>query len=339
MSNVVRIGLLGAARIAPAALIYPARRIPEVSVVALAARDPARARAFAKKHGIARVHETYDALIDDAEMDAVYNPLPNSLHAVWSIRALKAGKHVLCEKPVASNAEEAVQMASVAEETGLVLAEAFHYRYHPLAARIKEIVDSGELGTVRHYEAHFCIPLVLPGNIRYRYDLAGGATMDLGCYTINLIRYLAGAEPEVVCARARRSSPQVDRCMSAELRFSDGRTGRIFCSLFSSVLLRASASVRGDGGELRVWNPFMTHLSHRITVRGPRGARVEKIPGETTYTYQLRAFVKAVRGEAPMPTGPADAIANMRVIDAVYEKAGLTRRGKSVAGHHSRKFG
>jgi predicted dehydrogenase len=323
----VRLGLLGAARIAPAALIRPARAVPEAWVVAVAARDPGRARAFAQRHGLPRVHETYENLIRDPELDAVYIPLPNSLHAEWAIRALQAGKHVLCEKPMAANAEQAQQMADVAAQTKRVLVEAFHYRYHPLATRLKAIVASGELGTIRHLEAHFCLPLILPGNIRYRYELAGGATMDLGCYAINLLRYLAGAEPKVVDAQARLSSPQVDRFMRAELQFPDGRTGRFVCSLFSRILLRARAVVQGTEGELRVTGPFHPHLYHRLTVRRGHAVRCERVPGEATFTYQLRAFVEAVRGRGEMATNAEDAIANMRVIDAVYEQAGLQRRG------------
>jgi predicted dehydrogenase len=323
----LRIGVLGAARIAPMALIRPARAVPEAWVVAVAARDPARARAFAQRQGIPRVHETYDALIQDPELDAVYIPLPNSLHAEWSIRALRAGKHVLCEKPMASNAEEARQMAAAAAESGRVLTEAFHYRYHPLAVRMKEIVDGGELGTIRHLEAHFCVPLLLPRNIRYRFDLAGGATMDVGCYAVNVLRYLAGAEPEVMMAQARLASAQVDRFMSAEFRFPDGRTGRVVCSLFSLILFRSRVLVRGDQGLLSVRGPFHPQLFHRLDVRVGQTIRPERFPGETTFTHQLRAFVKAVRGQATMATDAVDAIANMRVIDAIYDKAGLKRRG------------
>src|SRR5438093_3743489 len=141
----LRIGVLGAARITPMALLRPARQVPEATVVAVAARDPQRAYTFAAKHGIARVHPTYDALLADAEIDAIYNPLPNSLHCEWTIRALQAGKHVLCEKPIASNMAEAERMALVAERSGLVLAEAFHYSYHPLALRVRELLRSGAL--------------------------------------------------------------------------------------------------------------------------------------------------------------------------------------------------
>ncbi len=326
-STPLRIGILGAARIAPMALVRPSLQVPEAVVTAVAARDPGRAQAFAAKHGLARALPGYDALIADPEIDAVYNPLPNSLHCEWTIRALEAGKHVLCEKPMASNTAEAERMAEAARKTGRVLMEAFHYRYHPLAARVREIIDSGELGAIRHVEGHMCIPLPFPNDIRYRYDLAGGATMDTGCYAINMVRFLAGAEPEVVRAEARLSSAQVDRYMEADFRFADGRTGRMTCALFSAALLRVSASVRGDAGQLNVFNPVAPHLFHRLRWRTASGTRTERVQGDATYTHQLRAFVAAVRQGTPVPTDPADAIANMRVIDAVYRAAGLTPRG------------
>jgi predicted dehydrogenase len=323
----VRIGILGAAHIAPIALVRPARSVPEVTVVAVAARDPERARAYAHAHAIPRVHLTYDAVLADPEIDAVYIPLPTSLHCEWSLRALQAGKHVLCEKPFASNAREAERMAAAARASGRVLMEAFHWRYHPLAARMREIVASGELGTVRHIEAHLCLPLLRPGDLPYRLDLSGGATIDVGCYPINMLRFLAGAEPQVVRAAAKLSSPGVDRYMAAQFRFPDGCTGRITCALFSAVVLRASVRVRGDRGELRVLNPALPHVYHRLTVRTDRGWRSERLRGDTTYTHQLRAFAAAVCGGAPVPTGPDDAIANMQVIDAVYERAGMRPRG------------
>ena len=323
----LRMGVLGAARIAPMALVRPARKLPEVEVVAVAARDPGRARKFASKHGIPRVHANYDALLADPDVDAVYNPLPNGLHCDWTIRALEAGKHVLCEKPFASNAEEAQRMAQAAQKTGRELVEAFHWRYHPLAGRMKEIVDGGVLGAVRHIEAQLCFLMPLPGDIRYRYDLGGGATMDVGCYTISILRFLAGAEPEVVRAEAALSSPQVDRAMKADFRFADGRTGRIRCSLFSSALFSVRATVQGEDGELSVFNPLVPHLFHRLTLRTAAGKKTEKVAGDSTYVCQLRAFAAHVGGGERMPTDAAHGVANMQVIDAVYDAAGLDRRG------------
>jgi predicted dehydrogenase len=323
----LRIGILGAARIAPMALVRPARGLAGVEVAAVAARDPARARRFAARHGVPRVHASYAALVDDPELDAVYNPLPNALHAAWTIRALEAGKHVLCEKPLASNAEEAERMAAAARACGRRLVEAFHWRYHPLAERLREIVAGGELGAVRHLETELVIPLLLPRDIRWRLDLAGGATMDVGCYTVHMLRTLAGAEPEVVSAQARELRPGVDRWMRAEMRFADGRTGRITCALLSARVLRTRARVVGEAGALEVTNPLAPHLFHRLRVRGTRGVRRERVDGRSTYRHQLEAFAAAVRDGTPLPTDPDDAVANMRVIDAVYDAAGLPRRG------------
>ena len=190
----VRIGILGAARIAPGAVIKPAAKSREAEVVAVAAHDRGRAEAFASKHQIPRVCDSYDALVTDPEIDAIYNPLPNGLHAEWTIAALEAGKHVLCEKPFTANTPEAEAVAAVATRTGLVVMEAFHYRYHPLAHRMREVVASGELGTIRRVETALCFPLPKFSDIRYQYDLAGGATMDVGTYTVHMARLLGGEE-------------------------------------------------------------------------------------------------------------------------------------------------
>ncbi|MGH7896533.1 MAG: Gfo/Idh/MocA family protein, partial [Candidatus Binatia bacterium] len=192
----------------------------------------------------------------------------------------------------------------------------------------RQVIAGGELGEIRHVEAKFCIPFLLPGDIRFNLALAGGATMDVGSYSVSIVRFLAGDEPEVVSAEARLSSPGVDRWMTAELRFPGGRTGRVTHALLSSTLLAARAEVRGDRGTMRVLNPIAPHFLNRVTVATASGRRRETVKGEPTYVGQLRAFVRAVRGEAPMPTDGAHGVANMRVIDAIYEKAGLKPRGK-----------
>lgn len=322
----LRFGILGAARIAPPALVGPARKVEGAHVFAVAARERARGERFAGKQGITRVHDNYESLIEDPDIDAIYNPLPNSLHCEWTIRALEAGKHVLCEKPLASNAEEARQMSAAAEKSGKVLAEAFHWRYHPLADRVAEVLASGRIGQVEHIEAVMCIPLPLFSDIRYRYDLAGGATMDLGCYTINMIRRFAGAEPEVVSARAKLQKPDVDRFMEADFRFKDGRTAFMKVSLFSARLLDVHLRIRGSEGEVFVLNPTAAHLYHQLRIRDRHGTSRERVPGEATYVGQLRAFVEEVRGGAPMPSDHRDAILNMATIDATYTAAGLPLR-------------
>ena len=174
----LRIGILGAARIAPAALVKPASASSEVDVVAVAARSLERAQAFAAKHDIPRAHSSYEALLADPDVDAVYNPLPNGLHGRWTRAALEAGKHVLCEKPFTANAAEAREIALLAADSDRVVMEAFHYRYHPLALRAEEIIASGELGALQRVETALSFPLPKFSDIRYDYDLAGGATMD-----------------------------------------------------------------------------------------------------------------------------------------------------------------
>ncbi len=323
----LRIGTLGAARITPGALIKPARQIPGVTVAAVAARDPGRARRFADKHRIRRVHDSYQDLLDDPAIDAVYNPLPNSLHAEWTLRAIGAGKHVLCEKPFAANAAEAAKVAAAARASGLVVMEAFHYRYHPLARRTQDVVLGGEIGPVRYLEASLCFPLPRFSDIRYSYDLAGGATMDAGCYAINWLRMLGPGEPEVVSAQARLHGPDVDRAMSASFRFAGGVLGRMTASLWSGQVLRLDAKAVGDQGVLRVFNYVSPQHFNRLTVAADGYTRRERVRGEPSYTYQLRAFAAAVRHGDPVLTTPEDAVANMTVIDAVYQAAGLPRRG------------
>ncbi len=330
----LRIGTLGAARITPNALLKPAAQNPDVDVVAVAARDPAQARAFAAQYGIPQVYDTYAALLADPTLDAIYNPLPNSLHGEWGIRALRAGKHLLCEKPLAANATEAATMATVAAEEGLVLMEAFHTLYHPLAARLKAIVESGELGTIRHVEAHFRTILRNRHDIRLDYALGGGATMDLGCYTIRLLRFLLDREPVVLRAKATCTTPQIDRKMEVALSFSHPSappiSGRMSCAFWSRQLIRITMRIIGDQGELFVINPMLPHLFHLVQVKSVTGRRIERCPGASSYSYQLRAFVRAIRDKTP-PKAPwisdaEDSIANMRVIDAIYEAAGLSKR-------------
>jgi predicted dehydrogenase len=322
----VRIGILGAARIAPQALIIPARENNSVVVTAVAARDVSRARAFAARYGIARVHDSYEALIADPDVDAVYNPLPNGLHGKLTRAALAGGKHVLCEKPFTANAAEAREIAELAARSDRVVMEAFHYRYHPLNLRAEQIVAAGGLGKLQRVEATMCFPLPKFSDIRYSYSLAGGATMDAGCYAVHMARLFGGSTPEVVSAQVKLRDPQVDRAMTAELRFSGGHTGRVHCSMWSSSLLHMSAKVVGDRGELRVLNPVLPHLFHRLAVRTDGGNQVERFPRRASYAYQLDAFAAAVLRGEPVKTGPEDAIENMTVIDAIYRAAGLPLR-------------
>ncbi|KAJ8509402.1 hypothetical protein ONZ45_g8427 [Pleurotus djamor] len=369
-SQPIRFGILGAAAIAPDALIKPVKSHPEAVVVAIAARDKGRAEAYAKKYGIAKAYggaEGYQALLHDPEVDAVYNPLPNGLHFEWTMKALAAGKHVLLEKPSANTAEEARIMYDYAEAQGLVLLEAFHYRFHPAAQRVKAIIDSGELGGIKSLEASLAVPKLFfkENDIRYNYGLGGGALMDMGCYTINCIRYLSGANPTSVIAASaipfapvdpalKESSKNVDRRTTATFAIpsssgSSDITASIFCDLrlpntlgFIPQIPKVSAKVVCEGGEIELFNFAMPTLYHSITVTKKDGSkRVEKVytftggngKGEawwTTYRFQLEAFVDRLKGRTPQTwLENEDAVSNMEWIEKVYAETRLGSRPKS----------
>ena len=327
----LRIGTLGAARITPMALIRPARDVPEAEVVAVAARDRRRAERFASKQGIRRVHDTYEALVNDPEIDAIYNPLPNAWHAPWTLKALEAGKHVLCEKPFTSNAVEAREVADAARRTGLVVMEAFHWRYHPLAERLVELARSSEVGQIRHVDATFCIPLPMRNDIRWQLDLAGGSTMDVGAYTASIVRHVTGEEPEVTSARAKARRPGIDRWLTADLSLPSGATARVTNAMWSGRVLACAVRVVGSEGEIKVLNPVGPHVFHRFSVTTDGATRRERFPRTPTYNYQLQAFCGAVREGASIPTDADDAVKNMELLDAIYDVSGLGIRPSVVA--------
>ncbi|MEE6176639.1 Gfo/Idh/MocA family protein [Mycobacterium sp. 050134] len=323
----VRIGILGASRFAPMILVKPARTSEEVVVAAVADRDVSQARAFAAKHGIAKAHESYDSLLADSDLDAVYIVLPNSLHGRWTRAALAAGKHVLCEKPFMANAAEAREIAELAAASGRVVMEAIQYRYHPLTSRTQQIVASGELGKLERVDVALCVLLPRRSNPNvYDYSLAGGALMDAGVYAVDMVRTFGGSTPEVLSAQAKLGRPDIDRAMTAELRFESWLTGGIRCALWSSNLFRASAKLVGDRGELRVLSPAAPHLFHRLSVRSADSQRVERFPARSSFAYQLDAFSAAVLRGEPVKTTPQNAVENMGVIDAIYRAAGLPLR-------------
>jgi predicted dehydrogenase len=323
----VRIGILGAAKIAPVAMVKPAAKESEAEVTAVAARDLERARRFAARHKVPTSYGSYAQLLADQSIDAVYIAVPNGLHGRWMKAALEAGKHVLCEKPFTANAEEAASVAEAARRSRRVVMEAFHYRYHALIGRMLEILNSGELGSITNLEAWLCFPLVRANNVRWDYQLAGGALMDAGCYTIHLLRTLAGAEPEVSSATAKTRRAAVDRLLQAELAFPGGCTGLITASMLSRQVLGAGVRVRGTRGVMEVLNPYVPQRGHRLVVRSNIRRAVEHVPREpSTYASQLRAFTGAILRGEPVLTGTGDAVANMTVIDACYTAAGLPLR-------------
>jgi predicted dehydrogenase len=341
----VRIGILGAARIADRALIAPAREVAGATVTAVATRGKPRADSFALQYGIPGAYGSYEELLDDPSVDAVYIPLPNSLHGPWTLRALEAGKHVLCEKPFASNAAEATAVASAAASSGLVVMEAMHYRYHPLVRRMAAVIAEGTIGTPRHVQCWTSWPIGDPGDIRYAYALGGGALMDGGCYAIDCLRLLGVTDPTVTGAVADPvpEDPRVDRAVAARLTGESGLTGWFESVFTPGGDFRADVHVTGDAGTLRLDN-FINAQEGTLSIGTPMtgtdgpswsGTDIDLAfgpgPGNTTFAWQLRALVAAVLRGEPFSTTAENAVATMGVIDDVYLAAGLPPRGTDSA--------
>ncbi|MGI3782403.1 MAG: Gfo/Idh/MocA family protein [Janthinobacterium lividum] len=316
------LGILGAAGIAPSAVLRPAARRDDVVVGAVAARRGARA--YADRFGIERAYDGYDGLLADPAVDLVYNALPPSLHARWTIAALEAGKHVLCEKPFTLDAAEAEQVVAVAERTGRRVVEAFHDHYHPLSSWVRDFLAGPGVGTVHRVEAVFTGATPFdPASIRHDPALGGGALMDLGCYPVHWVRTALRCEPEVRAARAVLNPLGADLEIEADLELPDGAPVRLHASMAEGVPLASTLTVEGDRGVLHVENVVFPARGHSIRTEVDGLTRVRTVAGEETYDHQLAAVLEALATGAPLPTEGADPVANMRVIDAVYAAAGM----------------
>ncbi|MEM9621921.1 MAG: Gfo/Idh/MocA family oxidoreductase [Pseudomonadota bacterium] len=322
-----RFGVLGAANITPRALVYPCIDEPRAQIYAVAARDRQRATAFAHHHHIPEVLDSYAQLVEFAPLDAIYNPLHITAHHDWTLRALAAGKHVLCEKSLASNAEEARAMAEAAEQHQRVLMDAYHYRYHPLFLRAREIYAARLLGDIQHIDAAFHIPVKPDGGIRMDYRLGGGVTMDIGCYPISWVRHISGEEPEVLDAQAEVGPKDVDVYMTCRLRLPSGVTATTSGDMRPGIERRAYLHITGSEGSLLVDNPLVPQNGHdlQLTLRGH--TTHEQFARRSTYGYQLDAFLDAVQHGHSLYTDGWDGVKQMQVIDAVYQAAGLPLRG------------
>ena len=288
-----------------------------MTVAAVAARDPARAAAFAEAHDIRRVHETYQALVDDPAIDLVYIGLPPLFHAEWAIKAMAAGKPVLIEKPVAMNAAEALLIRQKAEETGLAALEAFHYRHHALMARLLALLP--QLGTLVRLEARFDAMIKRsPEEFRWNAAVGGGALMDLGCYCVHWLRTVAGQEPRVVRARMEREGA-LDVTTEAHLAFPGGAAAALYTSM--AAPRQASMRIEGLNGQIEVENPLAPQLGHRLicTINGQ--TTEETVEGLTTFAAQLAAVVAHLRHGAPFVLTADDAEKNMALLDAIRAQA------------------
>lgn len=322
----IRIGILGAAKIAPPAMIEPASKRGDCSVVCVAARERARARAYADLHAIPEIAENYEALIARPDIDLVYNALPPHRHADLTIAALDAGKAVLCEKLFAMNAAEAQRMVDAAERNGRPLLEAFHYRFHPMFAEILNQLRSGAIGKLCAIRSEFSVAIKYrPGELRHDPALGGGALMDLGCYALHWARTVAGSEPRVHQATVKLSEHGADLTTTAQLEFEGGVKAQVRTSMAPGQRFKALLAIQGTDGVLVARNPLHPHRGHSITIRKGLSIRRYAVPGETTYDHQLAHMMDVMTKNAPPLTGGADAVANMALTDAVYAAAGVVR--------------
>ena len=338
MAERIRWGILGNANIARVCVIPAICKSSNGTVHALATRSPERAEELVTHHGIQQVYASYDALLADPDVEAVYIPLPNHLHHPWTLKALDAGKHVLCEKPLACNARQAREMAGAAEDSGLLLMEAFMYRFHPRSKLIRQMVQDGVIGTPRLVRSAFCYvmdedSMACENNARLRPEMGGGALLDIGCYSVSVARWMMGAEPTHVQGQATYHRTGVDVHFVGTLRFPHGGLATLEASFVSA--LQQTYTVIGSEGAIELphdafvpWEKDATYTMRKLDEE--EGTR-HTVPGADEYQFMLEHFCDAVLGEASLAVEPEESVRNMQVLDALAESA---RIGRTVVLRH-----
>jgi len=313
----VRWGVLGIGKHFTQRVLPPLLKSPLVEVAAIASRELQKAKALAGEHGIPAAYGSYEELADDRSLEAVFIALPNHLHAEWIRRCADAGKHVLCEKPLAMNAAEAQAGVDHARRKGVRLMEAVMYRFHPQWRRALELVRAGEIGQVRAVHTTFGYNNTDPDNIRNVLAYGGGALMDIGCYAVSAPRWLFGGEPRrVIGLFTRDETFKTDALCSAILDFGEGRaTFTVGTQLFGNQRV----DIAGSAGRMTIWVPFNAFPDSpgRLTVTTSVGEREPELPAVDQYGLEFEAFSRALREELPVPTPPEDAVANQKVLDAL----------------------
>ncbi|WP_243794435.1 Gfo/Idh/MocA family protein [Saccharopolyspora gloriosae] len=325
----LRIGTLGAARITEHALVSPAAATGD-RIVAIAARNRDRAAAFAHEHGVENVLDSYHAVVNSPEVELVYNPLANAFHGPWNLASIRAGKHVLSEKPFASNAAEAREVKDAARCAGVTVLEGFHYLFHPVMRRAHEILASGEIGELTHVQARTLMPAPPDDDPRWDFELAGGSVMDLGCYGLHAHRMLApfaGGGPVLTDARGaeRAGRPGVDEWVEAHFEFPGGATGSSLSSMTHDAFSMTLRLV-GSAGELVVADYVQPHKDDRVHISVPAGSRVERLGRRSSYLFQLEALRDHLRNGTAIPIGIDDAVENAELVDDIYRAAGFETR-------------
>ena len=326
----LRWGILSTANIARAAVIPAIRASRNGDVRAVASRNRERAYAFASELGIPQSHGSYEALLEAEDIDALYIGLPNSLHCEWTVKAAEAGKHVLCEKPLGATAAECDEMDRAARRNGVVLMEAFMYRFHPRTERVSELIRGGAIGPLRAIQSTFTFRLRRSDDIRLQKDLAGGALMDVGCYCVNVSRTLAAAEPVEVQAFAHWAESGVDAQMAGTLRFESGLLAQFDCAL--TLERRELYQAAGLNGHLTVGSAFLPGGGESTIEEhhGRAGRSVHTLPGADEYRLMVEHFADSVLEGREVRYPASEAAANLRAIEALYRSAKNAARPEAV---------
>jgi D-xylose 1-dehydrogenase (NADP+, D-xylono-1,5-lactone-forming) len=323
----LRFGIIGTSRIADTQ-IRAIRASDNCELRAVASRDLDRGRAWARDRDIPIAFGSYDEMLASDEIDAVYNPLPNSLHKEWSVRAAQHGKHVLCEKPVASGPAELQEMIAAADAHGVKLMEAFMYRFHPQIELVRQLLADGTIGEIKIIRATFGFYLDGPKDIRWDIDLAGGALMDVGSYCVSIVRLLVGAEPVAGSASAVWAPSGVDQSLAGTLEFPGGVLGSIDCSFETGVEMQQGLDISGTRGRIQVAEPFrLGEGPPAILISSTGRNEIVHAPGANEYRRMVEHFAGAVLSNSPVAYTPQDSLGCMHAIAALYESA---RTGKRV---------
>ena len=332
-SSPYRIGMLGSGFVTKLALINPAKQVPEVRIEAVGSRSAERARAYADENGIPRSLD-YEALVGDPDIDIVYIALPISLHAEWTIKALAAGKHVLCEKSMTANADEAAKVAQAVRQNNRVFMEGYHFPYHPFWQRVRALLHTRAIGAIKSVEATFdAAPMKLtqPDNIRGQFETGGGALLDAGCYPLYALCDILGDVHKVSAAKAQvfDTDRRVDLSMAATLEFAGGIHGKLHTD-WRATQPKSNVTVYGEAGTLSIDKFFMPHSGGSLSMQWEGRSYTEQVTDPTsTFVYQLRELARCIREGAPVLTSADNGARLMRAADAIYKKSGLPIRGKA----------
>jgi xylose dehydrogenase (NAD/NADP) len=318
----LRWGLLGTARI-NRALIEPIQSSKRSKLCAVSSRSYDKAVEYAKSWEIPRFHSTYDDLLADPEIDVIYNSLPNSLHAEWTIKAMRMGKHVLCEKPLATSISDVDAIIDLAHNTGMVVTEAFMYRHHPQTILVKQMVDNGDIGNLQFIRGSFCYTNTRSSDPRFDPDLGGGSLWDVGCYPISYTRYILGEEPDVVFGHQVTGPTGIDLFYAGNMHFPGGVIAQFESSFITPF--KVNMEITGDKGRIHINEPYKPGIKTKIYLESEGRSQTIQVKGEKLYLGEVEDIENAIIFGKPLRIGLQDSKANIAVIEALYRSSRLVK--------------